>query len=668
YYHSGLLAIRAAVAAKVNITYKILFNDAVAMTGGQPVEGELTPWGITQQVQAEGVRRIVVVTDEPDKYPPATPWAAGVVVRHRRELDAVQRELREVGGVTVLLYDQTCAAEKRRRRKRGSYPDPAKRVLINEAVCEGCGDCGKVSNCVAVKPLPTEFGRKRTIDQSSCNKDYSCVEGFCPSFVTVYGGAVRKPAKADVPAMAMDLPEPELPILGADYNILVTGIGGTGVVTIGALLGMAAHLEGKGVSVLDQTGLAQKNGAVTSHLRLAADPDELHGTRIAHGSTDLVIGCDMVVAAGREALATYSRARTRAVVNDQVVPLAAFAVDPDLPLGSRRLKEALGTAIGDGNVDLVAASRLATALMGDTIYTNPFLMGYAWQKGLLPLSRQAIERAIELNGVAVAANLQAFRWGRCTAHAPAEVEAVARPQLTEPSPVAAHTLQDLIAHRVAHLTGYQSARYARRYQRLVRKVRAVESRVVPGEESLTRAVATYYSKLLAYKDEYEVARLYTAPAFRERLQAQFDGDYRLKVHLAPPLFAKRDPVSGRPRKQEYGPWMFKAFRLLASLRFLRATPLDPFGYTAERKMERQLIADYEALLEEVLERLTPENHQVAVALAEVPEHIRGFGYVKEQHLQEAKRKEAALLARLRGETPVRVPPVEAPPAQVANQV
>jgi indolepyruvate ferredoxin oxidoreductase len=667
--HSGSLAIRAAAAAKVNITYKILYNDAVAMTGGQPVDGQLTPWGVAQQVAAEGVQRIVVVTDEPQKYPSDTPWPQGVVVRHRRELDATQKELREIAGVTVLIYDQTCAAEKRRRRKRGQYPDPAKRVFINASVCEGCGDCGLASNCVAVKPLETAFGRKRTIDQSSCNKDYSCVEGFCPSFVTVHGGSVRKPQQSGRELPVLDLPEPALPALEQPYNILVTGIGGTGVVTIGALLGMAAHLESKGVSVLDQTGLAQKNGAVSSHVRLAAQPDGLHGTRIPRGGTDLVIGCDMVVAAGGEALATYAAERTQAVVNNQVVPLAAFALDPNLPLDDSRLTDALSSAIGKDRVHFTAASRLATALLGDAIYTNPFLLGYAWQLGLIPLSRQAIERAIELNGVAVDANLQAFYWGRCAAHAPAQVEATVQPQQVEPQRLPAEeSLPELIAHRVRHLSAYQSARYARRYERLVGRVQAAESKAVPEAQGLTRSVAIYYSKLLSYKDEYEVARLYLQPEFRQRLETQFEGDFRLTLHLAPPLLAKRDPSTGRLRKQEFGPWVFKAFRLLASMRFLRGTVLDPFGHTAERKMERQLIRDYETLVEEIIGRLTAENHAVAVALAEVPEQIRGLGHVKERHLRAAKQHEAALLARLRGEAPIQPEPDMAPAAQVVGQV
>jgi indolepyruvate ferredoxin oxidoreductase len=657
YFHSGLMALRAAVAAEVNITYKILFNDAVAMTGGQPIDGKQTPWGIAQQVHAEGVKKIVVVTDEPDKYPAGTPWPDGVKIRHRRELDLVQRELREIPGVTVLVYDQTCAAEKRRRRKRGKFPDPPKRVFINEAVCEGCGDCGVVSNCVAVKPLQTEFGRKRLIDQSSCNKDYSCVEGFCPSFVTVHGGGVRKPAEpvrvAPAQASTATLPEPQLPVLTADYNILVTGIGGTGVITVGALLGMAAHLEGKGASVLDQTGLAQKNGAVTSHVRLSAHPADLHGTRIARGSTDLVLGCDMVVAAGQDALQTYAAGRTRAVINNHVVPLAAFALNPDMPMDGGRLVDQISATIGRERANFVVASRLATALMGDAIYANPLLMGYAWQQGLIPLSREALERAIELNGVAVAANKQAFEWGRRAAHAPEEVEALARPRDLERTADVASTLEEIIARRVTHLTAYQSARYARRYEKLVRRVEQAEQKLFPGEDALARAAAYYYAKLLAYKDEYEVARLYVQPEFRARLASQFEGGYSLKVHLAPPLLAKRDPVTGQPRKRAYGPWVFKLFAALSRLRTLRGTPLDPFGYTAERRTERRLIREYETLVRELIQRLDRQNYALAVELLSIPEHIRGFGHIKQRHLEEAKRQEAALLARLRGEAPVR---------------
>jgi indolepyruvate ferredoxin oxidoreductase len=656
YYHSGLMAIRAAIAAGINITYKILYNDAVAMTGGQPVEGQLTPWAITQQLRAEGVKRIAVVMDDPQRYPADVPWAQGVTLHHRREFDALQHELRETPGTTVLLYDQTCAAEKRRRRKRGKHPDPAQRVFINDAVCEGCGDCGLASNCVAIKPLPTEFGRKRAIDQSSCNKDYSCVDGFCPSFITVRGGSLRKPAAAGAgwEDPAAGLPEPQLPSLAGDYNILVTGVGGTGVVTIGALLGMAAHLEGKGVSVLDQTGLAQKNGAVSSHVRLASESSRLQGTRIARGETDLVLGCDMVVAAGQDALATYAAGRTHAVINDHVVPLAAFAINPDLTVEERRLLDSISTRVGRDRTHFVAAHQLAVALMGDAIYSNPFLLGYAWQQGLIPLSREALEHAIALNGVAVTANKAAFAWGRRAAYALHEVEAVARPQVVEEATIAG-PLEEIIARRVEHLTRYQDAAYAGRYSQLVARAQEIERARLPDEQALTRAVAYNYAKLLAYKDEYEVARLHSDPSLAQKLAGQFEGDFKLSVHLAPPLLAKRDPRSGLPRKQEFGPWMFKVFGVLARFRFLRGTPLDPFGYTGERKQERQLIREYEALVAELLERLAPTNHALAIELATLPEQIRGFGHVKERHLQAARRRQAELLGRLREGTERRQP-------------
>ena len=649
YYHSGTAAIRAAVAAGVNITYKILFNDAVAMTGGQPVEGHITPWGISRQVHAEGVKRIVVVTDDPDHYPAGTAWAPGVTIRHRRELDAVQRELREESGVTVLIYDQTCAAEKRRRRKRGKFPDPARRIVVNEEVCEGCGDCGVVSNCVAVKPVETEFGRKRRIDQAICNKDYSCKEGFCPSFVTVEGGKLRRASSDGRDASRIpELPEPGIAGFEHDYNVLITGIGGTGVVTVGALLGMAAHLEGKGVSVLDQTGLAQKNGAVTSHVRFGTDPQAVQGKRIGVGETDLVVGCDMVVAAGREALSTYGRDRTHAVINSHVVPLASFALDPDLAMNGGEVAGGISAHIGEGNSNFVNATHLANSLMGDPIYTNPFLLGYASQKRLLPVSREAVERAIELNGVAVEANKQAFAWGRYAAHAPDAVTDLAgNGEDDSAEPQIAQDLDTIIARREAHLTAYQNRAYAKRYRRLVNRVRLAEQAKVAGRDDLARAVAYSYAKLLAYKDEYEVARLYANKAFKQRLAEQFEGEYTLKVSLAPPVLAKRDPVTGHLQKKEYGPWIFKAFALLARLRFLRATRLDPFGRTPERRRERALIREYEKVAEELADRVTEANHDLCVDIANVPQAIRGYGHVKDRNIEKAKAEEAELLRRLR---------------------
>ena len=650
YYHSGVLAIRAAVAANVNITYKILYNDAVAMTGGQPVDGPISPARIAQQCAAEGVKKIVVVSDEPGKYP-AGYFASGVEIHHRDELDRVQRALRETPGCTVLLYDQTCAAEKRRRRKRGKYPDPAKRVVINELVCEGCGDCGVKSNCVSVAPLETEFGRKRTIDQSSCNKDYSCVKGFCPSFVTVVGGSLRKPRKADA-ADFSTLPAPSAVASTAEpYGILVTGIGGTGVVTIGALLGMAAHLEGKGASVLDMTGLAQKNGAVVSHVRIADHPDQIHATRIAAGEAKLVLACDILTGVGYEALAKMQRGVSRALVNTALVMPADFTRNADLrfPLGS--MEQEIRDAVAPGDAEFLDATKIATGLMGDSIATNLFMVGFAYQRGLLPLSEEAILRAIELNAAAVESNKQSFRWGRLAAVDPQRVLAAAIPESKPDSQRLSSSLDELIARRAAFLADYQDAAYAGRYTGFVAKVRAAEAQKLPGHAALAEAVARYYFKLLAIKDEYEVARLYTDGDFAKRVAAQFEGDYKLTFHLAPPLTNKVDPSTGEPRKSSYGPWMMSAMRTLAKMRRLRGTAFDIFGRTAERRLERQLIIDYEALLEELLPRLAAHNHALAVELASIPEQIRGYGHVKERHLKAAKAKETELVAAFRAAKP-----------------
>jgi len=651
YYHSGLLAIRAASAANVNITYKILFNDAVAMTGGQPFDGPLSPWLISQQVHAEGVKKIVVVTDEPDKYASDTKWAPGVKIFHRDDLDKVQRDLREVEGVSALIYDQTCAAEKRRRRKRGAFPDPAKRAFINELVCEGCGDCGVVSNCVSVKPLETEFGRKRVIDQSSCNKDFSCVKGFCPSFVTVEGGGLKKPEKREVSSSDIDimnpaagLPEPAAPAINGTYNILVTGIGGTGVITVGALLGMAAHVEGKGASILDQTGLAQKNGAVMSHVRIANSASELAGTRIPSRQTDVVVGCDLVVAASQDALQTYDLGRTKAIINDYVVPVAAFTLTPDLAMDRDTLTDLLSQSLGREQADFIDSTTLATALMGDSIAANLFLLGYAFQQGTIPLSLKSIETAIELNGIAVDANKRSFAWGRKAAASRKEVERIALPE-SSADVIEIETLDSMIEKRSDFLKGYQNSRYAKRYLKLIETVGKAEAAVQPGSTVLTEAVARYYFKLMAYKDEYEVARLYTDGSFTKKLNDQFEGDFKLKFHLAPPIFAKKNPENGHLIKQEFGPWMMKAFGLLAKFKGLRGTPLDPFGKTEERKTERALISEYAGTMTDIAAKLTKDNLALAVEIASVPEHIRGFGHVKEQHLKTAKAERESLLDR-----------------------
>jgi len=651
FFHSGLLAIRAAVAAQVNATYKILFNDAVAMTGGQPVDGGLTVADIVAQIAAEGVRPITVVSDDPGKYA-AGQFGHGVAIAHRDELDRLQRDMRERPGVSAIVYDQTCAAEKRRRRKRGLMEDPPRRVLINELVCEGCGDCGVQSNCVSIVPVETEFGRKRAIDQSSCNKDYSCVKGFCPSFVTVVGGALRRPQPMASGAEGLtDLPEPSVAALARPRGILVTGVGGTGVVTIGALLGMAAHLEGKGCSVLDMTGLAQKNGAVFSHIRIAASPDAIHSVRIPAGEADLVLGADLVTTGSFDALAKMRQGVTRAIVNSHQFMTSGFTHDPDLPFAGEDLARAIGKAVSSDAVDFLDATGIATQLLGDAIGANLFLLGYAAQKGLLPVSIAAIARAIELNDVAVAFNKQAFLWGRRAAQ---DLTVVLRAASPERGQLPAHrrlsqSLDELIERRTAFLTDYQDSAYAARYAALVARVRAREQAL--GGDALTRAVAKNYFKLLAYKDEYEVARLYTDGSFARAVADQFTGTFRLELNLAPPLLARRD-AEGHLVKRAYGSWMLGAFRLLAKLKFLRGSLLDPFGWSEERRTERRLIADYEHLLEAILAGLAPANHAAAIELASLPDKIRGFGHVKARNIQAARQCEAELLARFQSDNVV----------------
>ena len=648
YYHSGILSIRAAVAAGVNMTYKVLFNDAVAMTGGQPVDGPLSPARITRQLAAEGVGKTYLVTDEPEKYRTVTDLAPGVQVRDRHELEEVERELREIPGVTAIVYDQTCASEKRRRRKRGKMVDPAKRAFINARVCEGCGDCSRTSNCLSVVPRDTEYGMKRAIDQSSCNKDYSCVDGFCPSFVTVHGGRPRKGTRVAAEAFA-DLPEPVLPNLDRPFNLLVAGVGGTGVVTIGALLGTAAHAEGKYVTVLDQMGLAQKGGSVWSHIKIAAREEDLHALRVAQGGADLLLACDLVVGASGAALESVRRGQTHAVVNTHETITADFVTHPGTRLPMPRLKSAIGEAVGPEHADLLDATALATALVGDAIATNLFLLGYAWQRGFVPIGEAALMAAIELNGTAVDANKAAFRWGRSAAADLPRVREIAgrgRPEAPLRLDLSGD-LDSLIERRAADLVGYQNKAYARRYRDLVARVRAREAAVVPGSTVLVEAVARNYYKLLAYKDEYEVARLYAGKEFRDALAAEFEGDFTLKFHLAPPLIAKRDKLTGHLQKQAFGAWMMPAFRVLKHLKWLRGTRLDIFGRTEERRQERRLITEYEALMEEILGSLTAENLPLAAALAAIPERIAGFGHIKERRIREAAAEQAKLLERYR---------------------
>jgi indolepyruvate ferredoxin oxidoreductase len=656
YFHSGLLAIRAAVAAAVPVTYKILVNGAVAMTGGQPIEGEplqgeITVPEIARQLDAEGVRRIAVVSEDPKKYPSDARFPPGVSFHHRDQLDRVQRELREWKGVSALVYDQTCAAEARRLRKRGSFPDPDRRVVINELVCEGCGDCGVQSNCISIEPVESELGRKRRINQSSCNKDFSCLKGYCPSFVTLRGARLRKagltPGASEGDALLAALPPPLAADASRPVNVLVVGIGGSGVVTLGALLGMAAHLEGKGCSVLDVTGLAQKNGPVTSHVRIANDPAALFATRIGAGAADLVLGCDIVVTAGAEVLSKIGKGRSLAIVNDHVAPTADFASHPDLDLSAGAMEDVIRRSAGEDGCRLLPASDLATALFGDAIAANLFLLGYALQLGRLPVGLPALQRAIELNGRAVEVNLRALAWGRLAAFDFAAVERAALPALRPAKAAPATTLAAMVDRRVEFLTAYQSAAYASRYREFVERVSARERERAPGRERLAEAVARYFFKLLAYKDEYEVARLWTDGSFRRQLEREFESWDRVELHLAPQIANPRDPDTGRARKWILGPWVFRGLGLMAKLKFLRGTPLDPFGWTAHRRRERELIREYERTLEELLAGLSPETHPLAVEIASMPEQIRGFDLVKDAHLEVAKRKEAQLLAAFR---------------------
>ncbi len=668
YFHSGLLAIRQSIAAGVNITYKVLYNDAVAMTGGQQV-GE-RPEGhsvaqIANSLRAEGVVKMVVVTDEPEKYrrgPVAGPAGSGatahpelvmelppgVAVHHRDELDRIQREFREIKGTSVIIYDQTCATEKRRRRKRGTMVDPAKRVVINELVCEGCGDCSVQSNCLSVEPVETGFGRKRRINQSTCNKDYSCVKGFCPSFVTVEGGQLKKPKrekKGDLSALPA-IPMPTLPLIDQVWGIVVGGVGGTGVITIGQLLGMAAHLEGKGVVTQDASGMAQKGGATWSHIQIANRPGDIYTSKVGASRADLVIGCDTIVAANKATLSVMQPGNTYVVLNTHDTPTAAFVTNPDWQFPSGNCAGVIDDTVGRDLTSSFDAEQVAVQMLGDSIYTNPLMLGFAWQKGRVPLSHAALMRAIELNGVQVDNNKTAFEWGRRCAHDLAAVQAqfkaaqiiefVKKPSLTE-----------MLSSRVDFLSGYQNAVYARTYAAFVEKVRAAEAPLK--STLLSEAVARYLFKLMAYKDEYEVARLHTDRAFTEKIAGMFEGDYKLVHHLAPPLTARKND-QGELLKRPFGPWMRSAFGLLAKMKGLRGTALDIFGYSAERRMERALIVEYRACIEELLTTLNPDRLALAVEIARIPEQIRGFGHVKDRHLATARPKWQALMDQWRKDT------------------
>jgi len=647
YFHSGSLAIRQSIAAGVNITYKILYNDAVAMTGGQQVgeraEGH-TVLQIMKSLVSEGVAKLIIVTDEPEKYDGVS-LEPGVTVHHRDKLDELQKQFREIKGTSIIIYDQTCATEKRRRRKRGKLVDPAKRVVINELVCEGCGDCSVQSNCLSVEPVETEFGRKRRINQNSCNKDYSCVKGFCPSFVTVEGGQLKKPKKekkAELSALP-PLPEPALPLAEEAWGIVVGGVGGTGVITIGQLLGMAAHLEGKGVVTQDAGGLAQKGGATWSHIQIANRPDAIFTTKVDTAKADLVIACDSIVGAAKYTLTVMLKGRTYVALNTHGTPTAAFVRNADWQFPGGNCESAIRASVGDDLIGAFDAEAVSVAMLGDSIYTNPLMMGYAWQQGRIPLTYAALMRAIELNNVQIDNNKAAFEWGRRCAHDLAAVQAMfAARQVIEF--VKKPSLDDMLKKRVDFLTGYQDAAYASQYKAFVEKVRAAEAPL--GGTALSEAVARYLFKLMAYKDEYEVARLHTDPAFTAKIEAMFEGDYKIVHHLAPPGIAKKNN-KGELIKQPFGPWIRSAFGVLAKLKGLRGGALDFFGRTEERRMERALIEEYKNSINEVLSTLTTDNRALAADIARIPEDIRGYGHVKERHLKAARIKWDALMQRWR---------------------
>ena len=659
YYHSGLLAVRGAVAAGVNITFRILYNDAVAMTGGQPVDGPLSVGDVTRQVLAEGVKECVVVTDRPELYGPQSALAPGVEVLHRDKYDAVQRRLRGIPGVTVVVYEQTCAAEKRRRRKRGKFPDPAKRIFINTAVCEGCGDCSVQSNCVSIWPYETELGRKRQIDQSSCNKDYSCVKGFCPSFVTVLDAEPRKQRSSAVGAERLaKLPPPVTVPLERAFNIMISGIGGTGVVTVGALLGMAAHLDGNVCSIFDMTGLSVKNGAVFSHVRIARNVSGLGAQKLGVGEAHLALAFDMVAALSAEPAVTLAVGTTRAIVNTRVVPTPAFQKNPHLIIDPSSMIRELDNRVGHGNLESVDATGLAQAMLGDTMTANLLMLGFASQRGLLPVTPASIRRAVEINGIAVSDNLAAFELGRLRAVDPRYFDQVLSGEASETEHRPLTRLEDIVQHRAALLTHYQDAAYAERYRRLVNLVSAAENSVAPGRTQLAVAVARNFAKLLAYKDEYEVGRLYSDPAFAKALSSVFEDGMKLRYNLAPPLFARRDARTGLPKKSEYGPWVATAFRVLARLKGLRGTVFDPFGRSAERKMERALIDRYESRLEKTAAQLSPDNYLTAIELAELPGTIRGFGHVKLASADRARALEERLVSQFDATVSTDTPSVE----------
>lgn len=660
YFHSGILAIRAAIAAKANITYRILFNDAVAMTGGQPVDGTLTVPMINASLVAEGVKKIVIVSDEPEKYKGIS-LINNPEIHHRDNYDAVMEELRKIEGTTIIIYDQTCATEKRRRRKRGTYPDPQRRVFINDEVCEGCGDCSEKSHCLSVEPYETPLGTKRQINQSSCNKDFSCLKGFCPSFVTAEGAEMKKP-KVDgssIPELDKNMPEPELPIIERAYNILIPGVGGTGVVTVGAIIGMAAHLESKGVHVLDITGLSQKGGAVISHVQIGYQPADLYATRIGIGETDLILGCDSLVSASKEITSKAQKGRTWGVINQAKVPTAEIIANRKWRYPSKITEYDIRDVLGTENAVFFDANRKALKLLGDTIFANSLLMGYAWQLGKIPLHHASLMRAFELNNVAIDKNKEAFEWGRYLAiHGPDAVNTDPLDPLsleddaigsTQPITMM-ESLDTLIERLSKRLIAYQDEKYAEQFKQIVSSIRDVE-RSIAGSHArrLTQTVARNLHKLMAYKDEYEVARLYLDDHFYARLRRQFEGepgkDYQLYVHLSPPSLKMKDG-NNEPRKKKFGPRIFMLFKILTKLKFLRGTRFDPFGRHPDRVLERQLIAQYLETLDQIKLSLSDANYDIALELANYPDDIRGYGHIKEKSVEVVAQKREKLLKQL----------------------
>ena len=639
YYHSGILALRAAIASKANITFKILVNDAIAMTGGQEISGKVQVDNLSWQVHSEGAKKVVVMTDYPEKYPANSSFAPGVKIYQRDELDKVQRELREIKGVTVILYDQYCATELRRRRKRGLAEEPDKRIFINPLVCEGCGDCGVQSNCIAIEPHESKFGRKREINQSACNKDYSCTKGYCPSFLTVTGGTLKKKGNIhrqneNPKYQNENLPTPVVCDLNKPFNILLTGIGGSGVITLGAIIGTAAHLENKGASTLDVAGLAQRNGPVTSHLRVANSPSDLHSTRIASGSADLIIGCDIVVTTGVESISKINKKHTNIVINSHVAPTSNFATNPDLDLSSARMIKGLKEIASPELMHIVNATKFATSLMGNSIAANLFLVGYAIQKGLFPISLSAIERAIELNGVSIDMNKESIYWGRLAAVDIKKLETIisADNKYIDYS----ESLSSMIDDRYNFLISYQNIKYAEKYKSLIHKIIKIDESIHNNRDDLSIAAAKFYFKLMAYKDEYEVARLHTGHDIKKYLDDKLEGDYKIEYSLAPPVFGGRDKITGRYPKRKLPSFTYYLFAIMKHFKFLRGTSFDVFGMSAHRKIERGLISEYESMLAEIETNINIENYDTAVKIALLPDHIKGYDVVKESNIEKSK--------------------------------